>query len=253
MSSWAVEYKYLGKLKASIGIEDISEELAALKKKKVFKQPSELASYDFVLEEQVVRDFEQSQEKESVSRDAGAFPAYDEPSRRKTAQDKSVSTLDTSEILRSLNELKEEIKSIRSNSPFEGEEVLDALPGRKASSNPDPSLALRMRAERAAEVYLVEENDASKILAFIDFYVAVAEAAQEEPDFAHQPLLDDEIAKVFEVTVPTAAMIDVTAALRFITTKRELVDLGFEEANVVSALLLYDCEREACIDFLMRN
>lgn len=107
------------------------------------------------------------------------------------------------------------------------------------------SVMLRMKAETAAEMYLGVE-DTGKFIRFLDFYVSLFEATSSiNPSFEAS---DSRIVKVFDLFDG-----DVKKSAEFLVISEELAELGFEEDKVVAALMLNSNDREAALDFLMKN
>lgn len=104
---------------------------------------------------------------------------------------------------------------------------------------------LRMKAETAAEMYLGVE-DTGKFLRFLDFYVSLFEATGSINSSFEAA--DSKIVKVFDLFEG-----DVNKSADFLVISEELEELGFEEDKVVSALMLNSNDREAALDFLMKN
>ena len=104
------------------------------------------------------------------------------------------------------------------------------------------SAILRMKAETAAEMYL-GMDDAGKFLRFLDFYVSLYECGV--PSFKAN---DPKIVKVFDLFAG-----DVKKSTDFLIISEELEELGFDEDKVLSALMLNSNDREAALDFLMKN
>ena len=104
------------------------------------------------------------------------------------------------------------------------------------------SAILRMKAETAAEMYL-GMDDAGKFLRFLDFYVSLYECGV--PSFKAK---DPKIVKVFDLFAG-----DVKKSTDFLIISEELEELGFDEDKVLSALMLNSNDREAALDFLMKN
>lgn len=141
---------------------------------------------------------------------------------------------DSKEILRHLNELKEALTSpVQSHASVQQEPTEPAKP---------TSYHLRIRAERAAEQLLTDAADAKTFLNFISFYMEALEAC---PTCG---LTDEQILRVFRLFEG-----NVGAAVGFIPVFEELVELGFGEDEVVSALLLYNNDRESALDHLMKQ
>ena len=102
---------------------------------------------------------------------------------------------------------------------------------------------LRIKAQTAAELYL-DVDDTKMVLRFLDFYVSIL------------PILN---LKVPDLKVVQAFNLfqddddNVVKASKFIEVSEELEELGFEGNKVTSALLLFSNDREAALDFLMKN
>ena len=133
------------------------------------------------------------------------------------------------DILKSLAELKDNDET-RNNR-------IDDLKSLK-----DSSTLLRMKAETVAEMYL-GDTDASVFLRFLDFYVALSTSSNPETNFT-----DQNIVKSFHLFDG-----NIQKSNDFLLVKEELEELGFEEDKVVSALMLFTNDREAALDFLMKN
>lgn len=139
------------------------------------------------------------------------------------------------EILRHLNELKEALTSPVQSSPN--------IPVSEPTEAAKPySYHLRIRAERAAEQLLADAADAKTFLDFISFYMAALEAC---PTCS---LSNEQILRVFRLFEG-----NVMAAAGFMPVFEELIELGFGEDEVVSALLLCNNDREAALDHLMKQ
>ncbi len=105
------------------------------------------------------------------------------------------------------------------------------------------STVLRMKAETAAELFLITD-DTSLFLRFLDFYVDLMESLLSSlPEIP-----DEKVVKVFNLFNG-----DLKKSGEFLLTAVELEELGFEEDKVVSALMLFSNDREAALDFLMKN
>lgn len=102
-----------------------------------------------------------------------------------------------------------------------------------------------MKAETAAEMYLGVE-DTGRFLRFLDFYVSLFETISlTNPSFE---VADSKVVKVFDLLEG-----DVQKTADFLEISEELEELGFEEDKIVSALMLNSNDREAALDFLMKN
>lgn len=115
------------------------------------------------------------------------------------------------------------------------------------TSKPDSrnnGAVLRMKAEIAAELYL-GVDDAGKFLRFLDFYVKLFESNSSSSSFEAP---DNQIVKAFNLFDG-----DVLKSKEFLIISQELEELGFEEDKVLSALMLNSNDREAALDFLMKN
>lgn len=134
------------------------------------------------------------------------------------------------EIMKNLSELQED----------------EVLKGKKSAPPPlnrnDNTTLLRMKAETAAEMYLGLE-DASKFLRFLDFYVELIQQMKPNSSFT-----DENIVKSFNLFDG-----NVKKSAEFLVVAEELEELGFENEKVVSALMLFSNDREAALQFLMKD
>lgn len=224
-----MEYRGLGSLRGRVLLAEEPAAVGGALKKKAFKKPEDICLYDFALEESVLKQ---------------------QPAPQHTAP---TATSVNDDILRSLNELKDEIESA-SNASTRRDSVLgasaQAAPRAPPQGNPR---SLRLRAEAAAEEHLRADGnlDAALMLRFIDFYCALQEHyALPTTDKLEDPecLLDDEVGKCFDLD-----MTDPPRAMAFISIRREMRDLGFDDAKVISALLMFNNNRDLCIEYLMRE
>jgi len=222
-----MDYRYLASAKGRVLLSADDAVLNGALKKKAFKSPEEICSYDFKLEEGVLKLQPERPASHAISVNG--------------------------DILKSLNELKDEIESI-SNTSTRGDgkndDNVSYISGENSRNN---TLALRMKAERAAEEYFPPENnpDAASVLKYIDFYCTLQEYyAQPTVGKLEDPpcLLDDEIGMCFDLDI-----LEASRAMMFVATRRELKDLGFDNESVISALLMFNNDRDLCIDYLMRN
>ena len=101
-----------------------------------------------------------------------------------------------------------------------------------------------MKAETAAELFLGVE-DVGKFLKFLDFYV---ELIQKEFQNDSTIISDEMIVKSFNLFDG-----NVKKSAEFLVVADELVELGFEVDKVVSALMLFSNDREAALQFLMKD
>ena len=101
-----------------------------------------------------------------------------------------------------------------------------------------------MKAETAAELFLGVE-DVGKFLNFLDFYV---ELIQKEFQNDSTTISDEMIVKSFNLFDG-----NVKKSAEFLVVADELVELGFEVDKVVSALMLFSNDREAALQFLMKD
>jgi hypothetical protein len=146
------------------------------------------------------------------------------------------------EIMRSLAELKEEFTTgADSVNPSMPTAAAKSISSRSTSDN--STALLRMKAETAAELYF-GDNDAGIILNFIDFYVQLAPKLEN----TSSPIQDHRIVKAFNLFSQ-----DLDKSSQFLEVSQDLADLGFDEDKVDSALILYSNDREAALDFLMKN
>ena len=102
---------------------------------------------------------------------------------------------------------------------------------------------LRMQAETAAELYL-GVNDTAQVLSFLDFYVSL----KESMSMTSSSFNDKNIVKSFNLFNG-----NVEKSGKFLEIAEELEELGFDDEKVVSALMLFSNDREAALDFLMKN
>lgn len=135
------------------------------------------------------------------------------------------------EIMKILSELQED----KTTEGQRSEKM--APPARK-----DSETMLRMRADTAGEMYLGVE-DASKFLRFLDFYVELIQNCEQNNAFS-----DERIVKAFNLFDG-----NVKKSNEFLVVAEELEELGFEEEKVVSALMLFSNDREAALQFLMKD
>lgn len=160
------------------------------------------------------------------------------------------------EILKSLAELKEEISSPRPTTPethFSStlqSQTVNSHTKNTGTSGVSTNTAcnetiLRMKGGSAAELYL-GTDDAGAVVKFLDFYVSTAKLIlNQDPTAA---LNDPKIVQAYKLfdTNPEKAK-------EFVLVSEELVELGFDEDRVTSALLLHDNDRESSLDFLMKE
>lgn len=111
-------------------------------------------------------------------------------------------------------------------------------------SRADSITMLRMKAETAAEIYL-GLDDAGKLLRFLDFYVELFQHHSTDDSVAFS---DEKIVKSFNLFDG-----DVKKSAEFLVVAEELEELGFEADKVVSALMLFSNDREAALQFLMKD
>lgn len=140
--------------------------------------------------------------------------------------------------MKSLAELRDEFKP---ETTSEREERTSSITGSVVNST-----VLRMKAETAAELYL-GTDDTSLFLQFLDFYVELMESLNKS-GLETSNITDEKMVKVFNLFTG-----DVKKSSEFLVTAVELEELGFEEDKVVSALMLFSNDREAALDFLMKN
>lgn len=113
------------------------------------------------------------------------------------------------------------------------------------SSSVGNTTMLRMKAETAAEMYL-DVEDTGKFLRFLDFYVNLIGNITENNNTCLYS--DEKIVKVFNLFDG-----NVKKSSEFLLVAEELEELGFEEDKVVSALMLFSNDREAALQFLMKD
>lgn len=151
--------------------------------------------------------------------------------------------------MKSLAALKEELSedahnatSTRSNEPATLTPTSNITAAHANVTARNNSTMLRMKAETAAEMYIGVE-DTGKFLRFLDFYVSLYETSPSTFEAS-----DAKIVKSFDLFDG-----DVKKSGEFLVVAEELEELGFEEDKVVSALMLNSNDREAALDFLMKN
>jgi hypothetical protein len=136
------------------------------------------------------------------------------------------------EIIKSLSELQDAVET-------------PVQTGESATKSRNDSITvLRMKAETAAEMYL-GLDDAGKLLRFLDFYVELIQQynGDDSLNFA-----DEQMVKSFNLFDG-----DVKKSAEFLVVAEELEELGFEGDKVVSALMLFSNDREAALQFLMKD
>lgn len=141
------------------------------------------------------------------------------------------------EIMKSLAELKEEISPY--NTTTNTTNTIKIKNNEK--DDKDNLTILRMKAQTAAELYL-DVDDTKVVLRFLDFYVSIV------PRILNSKVSDPKLVQAFNLFEE-----DVDKAEKFIEVSEELEELGFEGNKVTSALLLFSNDREAALDFLMKN
>ena len=151
------------------------------------------------------------------------------------------SALRNEEIMKSLAALKEELSEDNQNTKISAPTTANINHSTKTGNN---SAMLRMKAETAAEMYL-GVDDAGKFLRFLDFYVSLFESKSTNQSIESS---DSKIVKAFNLFDG-----DIKKSTDFLLISAELEELGFEEDKVLSALMLNSNDREAALDFLMKN
>lgn len=142
--------------------------------------------------------------------------------------------------MKSLAELKGEISPTESNQKNVSNTKNNEKEINKEVKETDNVTILRMKAQTAAELYL-NVDDTKTVLRFLDFYVSIVPVLKSK-------VSDPKLVQAFNLFEE-----DVVKAEKFIEVSEELEELGFEGNKVTSALLLFSNDREAALDFLMKN
>lgn len=241
------QYKHLERVHVRPLLPDSSVLGANRVAMKRFRRPEDICHYDFALEDAV------------VARHSARLPAR--PLRRQSG----AGTVRSEEIMRSLNELREDVEptvtrsdrlaSIQSErltltrsarpGSIQSDSSVDIPNAGSANTKTTTAAALRMRGQTAAELYL-GTDDAGQVLSFIDYYVATHTAlVAANPELV---VADTELIRAFHLYEGS-----VSKGVAYLLAFQDLVDLAFPEDRVVSSLLMFDNDRERALDYLMKE